>query len=403
MKRRELYESIIMSILSLFPEIPDKDVFTAAIGAEDLSIIIDDLLVGLPHNLENLTSLLNGLKNFLIDVDEEISDYSNLKVQWGPYKKLSNEREFVINENDLALIDSKKLYIGTYDETVLSIVLKICYDIDNRNNFLSFITNPGPERTFHIIFDKNIFDDTIFNLWDIYHYALLRYLNDGNIIKRELSLDFSPYQIYNHLNFDTDVQYNQFIDIYDVLSEFNHAQDILAAFVKMYQLLEYIIYRKELVKIIEGSSIKQSFVRQIKGIDRKYLNSERDAFCSHLFKVIDSFNGEITNVDITQDMIDFCGKYYEKTNSGISYINATICNDENVLNKSIAKFIYDTRCAIVHNKEAEFHITYFNYNEYAAIIPLMEIVIRGITKRIVKLLNTPNSHITFPKDHLELY
>lgn len=77
--------------------------------------------------------------------------------------------------------------------------------------------------------------------------------------------------------------------------------------------------------------------------------------------------------------------------------------DEKVLNKSIAKFIYDTRCAIVHNKEVEIHITYFNYDEYSAIIPLMKKVINGISKRIITLINTSESEITFTKDHLELY
>lgn len=406
MKRIELYEAIIRSVLSSFPDIPDNDVLTASIGAENLSKVIDDILSAIPLNLNNIIPLLTGLKLFMVDLDEDVPDYSNLRVQYYPYRKSSNERAYILNENDLALIDSGNLYSGTYDEEILSIVLKICYDINNRTNLLSFLVAPHPDKSFHLIYDTDCFDETQFDNWDMYHYALLRYLNEGRIINRDSNLEFlanQRYPIYANINFDSGVKYNQFIDIYDVISEFNHTTDVLSAFVKMYQILEYIIYRKELVKIIEGANIKQSFVRQVKGIDRKYLNGEREAFTDGLFRIIDSFDGEIENADITQGMIDFCKKYYERTSSGNSYINSTMCNDEKVLNKSIAKFIYDTRCAIVHNKEAEFHITYFNYDEYSAIIPLIKKVIIGISKRIITLINTPESEITFTKDYLELY
>lgn len=406
MKRIELYEAIIRSILSSFPDIPDNDVLTASIGVENLSKVIDDILTVITPNLNNIIPLLTGLKLFTVDLDEDVPDYSNLRVQHYPYRKPSNERAYVLNENDLTLIDSGALYMGSYDEEILSIVLKICYDANNRTNFLSFLVAPHHEKSFHLIYDTDCYDETQFDNWDMYHYALLRYLNKGNIINRDSNLEFPAnqrYPISANINFDSGVKYNQFIDVYDVISEFNHTTDVLSAFVKMYQILEYIIYRKELVKIIEGANIKQSFVRQVKGIDRKYLNGEREAFTDGLFRIIDSFDGEIKNTDITQGMIDFCKKYYERTVSGNSYINSTMCNDEKVLNKSIAKFIYDTRCAIVHNKEAEFHITYFNYDEYSAIIPLMKKVINGISKRIITLMNTPKSEITFTKDHLELY
>ena len=45
---------------------------------------------------------------------------------------------------------------------------------------------------------------------------------------------------------NNDAKYNQYIDIYDVISEWNDCKDVLSAFLKMYQILEYIVYRKEL-------------------------------------------------------------------------------------------------------------------------------------------------------------
>ena len=57
----------------------------------------------------------------------------------------------------------------------------------------------------------------------------------------------------------------------------------------MYQILEYLVYRKELVAIVQGANIKQSFVRQVKWLDRKFTNNERETFKKGLSEVFPYF------------------------------------------------------------------------------------------------------------------
>ena len=71
--------------------------------------------------------------------------------------------------------------------------------------------------------------------------------------------------------------------------------------------------------------------------------------------------------------------------------------------RCFAKFIYDVRCCIVHNKEAEFHILYNNYEEYESIIPLMNEINRQMVDKIFNIINTINSDIHYTTPSLELY
>ena len=97
----------------------------------------------------------------------------------------------------------------------------------------------------------------------------------------------------------------------------------------------------------------------------------------------------------------FLDKYFEHTKSGNVYLTSTLTSKD--LEVAIAKFIYDVRCCIVHNKEAEFHILYNNYEEYESIIPLMNEINRQMVDKIFNIINTINSDIHYTTPSLELY
>lgn len=320
----------------------------------------------------------------------------------GTFSKSSQKRDYILITDELSVINCDKFFDKEiYEEQVMMAIERICINIDERNDFISLLKN-NQRTEYYVIYDAIIFTNNI-DLWRLYMYGLCYYVNLGHKITYNSDLNTSPSMFYSAMSYNINTKYEQYIDVYDVMNELNHSSDVLTEFMKMYQILEYLIYRSELIKVVNGASIKQSFVRQVKGIDRKYLNSERSAFVDKLFTILSSFHGELVNADITTDIVNYCTKYYELNKDGRSYINTSLCNHEASLNKAIAKFIYDTRCAIVHNKEAEFHITYLNYEEYSCIIPFMRKIIVGVKKRIVELLNKDNNLIEFSSDHIDLY
>ena len=72
--------------------------------------------------------------------------------------------------------------------------------------------------------------------------------------------------------------------------------------------------------------------------------------------------------------------------------------------KALARFIYDMRCCIVHNKEAEFHVSYNNYEEYKNVIPLLKEVHKLLAKKVWDLMNQPGSIISFENErYIDLF
>lgn len=51
--------------------------------------------------------------------------------------------------------------------------------------------------------------------------------------------------------------------------------DVLVAFLKMYQVLEYMGYRRKMVDIVKGSDIKSSFLMHVKNLNTTF--NERSA------------------------------------------------------------------------------------------------------------------------------
>jgi len=95
----------------------------------------------------------------------------------------------------------------------------------------------------------------------------------------------------------------------------------------------------------------------------------------------------------------FIRKWFCK--GGTAYISDTQPQAE--FEKAIPLFIYDVRCSIVHNKEAEFHITLYNYDEYEPIVPFMRAIIEESKRQIFGLINNKANVIVYSKNSLALY
>lgn len=404
MTRAELYDNIFYTILQ-----EHSDIF------EHQKDVLDECDLNGAHNaiyiaLENDYITNSDFKNLVTRLqqkfnEEEIDCCQQLDFSITNYEKKSNKRNFIWYSKDLSIINCDMFFqmdqIGS--DTLLLGIEQICNSQESLGKFLDYLKtdmNKG-RNDYCVICNTTKFPND--NKWKLYMYGLSLYLNNGNKLPFDKALEYSPQQTYNtNYSYNDEIQYNQFIDIYDVISEWNTCSDVLTAFLKMYQILEYIVYRKNLVKIVQGGNIKQSFIRQIRGLDKKFTNAERETFINGLQNIFPSFSGKI-NVPITPDIENFCKNYYSTTKNGNTYLTQGNINDPSQINASISKFIYDTRCAIVHNKESEFHITTINYSEYAAIIPLIKNILQVVGESLFELINDKENGITFSKQTLELY
>lgn len=404
MTRANLYEEIFRGILNSHADIFDNVTdISSELELNGLTNALEMALADTGISGSNFKRLIESLL-YKIN-DDDINDYSTLSVGRATYLKPSNKRVFIWHSKELSVINCDIFFQGNSldSDNLLLIVEQICYTEQNRSEFLDYIKDNTDKgiNDYYVIYDPNKFQSG--DVWKLYMYGLCLYLNNGNKFHSDKSLIYTQ-TVYNKaLTYNDKARYDQYIDIYDVIAEWNDCSDVLSAFLKMYQVLEYIIYRKELVEIVKNANIKQSFVRQIKWIDQKFTKNERDMFISGFKNIFPTFHGVISATLITSDIEEFCSKYYSLSSKGNIYMTSTNIKDENQVDSCIAKFIYDTRCSIVHNKESEFHITAINYMEYASIVPLVKELLGIIGKSLFELISSSNNNITFDVPTLNLY
>lgn len=167
----------------------------------------------------------------------------------------------------------------------------------------------------------------------------------------------------------------------------------------MYQVLEYLGYRKKMVGIVAGAGTKNSFLMHVKTLNANF--NERVTLKDLFVNDLGSFKNRLSY--ITPTVSAFIRRYWPNPNGQpyLKPVDAGLQKDQ--INGKIANFVYDVRCAIVHNKESEFHITYTNVDEYRDLLPLMKEILALMPSMIMNCLNNPNAKIAYSAKELKLY
>lgn len=154
-----------------------------------------------------------------------------------------------------------------------------------------------------------------------------------------------------------------------------------------------------MVDIVKGSDIKNSFLMHVKSLNSSF--NERTALRELFLHDIESFKDKFTKID--SNVTAFIRKYWlhDGKNPYLQVTDAT--TPKASINPKIATFIYDVRCAIVHNKESEFHITYNNIDKYRCLLPLMKEILSLMPGIIMRCLNKHNAGISYSVKELKLY
>ncbi len=154
-----------------------------------------------------------------------------------------------------------------------------------------------------------------------------------------------------------------------------------------------------MVDIVKGSDIKCSFLMHVKNLNTTF--NERSALKELFLNDIESLKNKFTKIDPT--VTAFIRKYWMHDSKNPYLQSTDAATPKSAINSKIATFIYDVRCAIVHNKESEFHITYSNVDKYRCLLPLMKEILSQMPGIVMRCLNKNNVGIAYSVPDLKLY
>lgn len=412
MKRLTLYKDLFGFILNNYSGITkgteDYDDVQDYLDSDNVTYALSKLLTTgtLYSEIKPLLlTIQENIDNSNIDIDDDVHNRGKIKM----FEKHSDKRySRCLNyfDNSLRIVETSTLYKNsneTYSLECLLFIESIVVDKNRQKKLLKELIRKEQENTYIIEVDKSglgLTKTEANNFENLYAFALASSMNNKDSIEipQELVFSWGTNPILASFNYNKNIVYKEFYDIYDVFNDWLHATDILTAFIKMYQIAEYMIYRSQMVEIVNRANIKQSFLRETKNLSAKYVKSERDTIIANFSKLFNSFSLNPGEVTASWSFVD---QYFGEANGGSHYLDTT--KPQNNIDKGVARFIYDTRCAIVHNKESEFHIQYNNYEDYKDIVPLMRSINDIMAKKILEIINSLTPSIHYQSQKLDLY
>lgn len=412
MKRLTLYKDLFGFILNNYSGIPkgtdDYDDVQDYLDSDNVTYALSKLLTTgtLYSEIKPLLlTIQENIDNGNIDIDDDVHNRGKIKM----FEKHSDKRySRCLNyfDNSLRIIETSTLYKNrneTYSLECLLFIESIVADKNRQKKLLKELLRKEQENTYIIEVDKSglgLTKTEANNFENLYAFALASSMNNKDSIEipQELVFLWGTNPILASFDYNKNILYKEFYDIYDVFNDWLHATDILTAFIKMYQIAEYMIYRSQMVEIVNRANIKQSFLRETKNLSAKYVKSERDTIIANFSKLFNSFSLNPREVTASWSFVD---QYFGEANGGGHYLDTT--KPQSNIDKGVARFIYDTRCAIVHNKESEFHIQYNNYEDYKDIVPLMRSINDIMAKKILEIINSLTPSIHYQSQKLDLY
>lgn len=412
MKRFQLYKELLWEILKSYSGITKRtDEY------EDIQDYLEDDNISQALNClttstslrHELTPLLTTICNFIedgsVDLSANLSVVGQIKM-FQPHHDKKYSRSLAYYSSNLNVVETCTLYKSDYETYSLESLMfleTIMTSTKRRKDLLRELCKKEKRQTYIIQVNKTsmgLSTNEANNFENLYSYALAAYMNDKKVISipEELKFTWGTSPILSSFVYNKDIIYQEYYDIYDVFNDWLHATDILTAFIKMYQIAEYMVYRSQMAEIVNRANIKQSFLRETKNLSSRYTKNERDTIVSNFIILFHDFILSPTEVTNSWTFVD---KYYGMTKSGNHYLDAT--NSQQDIDKGVARFVYDTRCAIVHNKESEFHILYNNYKEYQEIVPLMKSINDIMASKILEIINTQGTILHYEHQKLDLY
>lgn len=142
-------------------------------------------------------------------------------------------------------------------------------------------------------------------------------------------------------------RYEQYFEVFDIINELNHATDTITRFLKLYHIIEYLVYRRELVEIEIKARTNRTFIREIHSFTGK-------AQSDNEFNILKKNFKKIFEAEILEDAFQLNPLNASEANFLRTYWGINIPSPSNRFNprdaEGIVNLIYRIRNSIVHNK-----------------------------------------------------
>lgn len=367
------------------------------------------------ENIKNYSILFyNIVYRFLDDLkQEEVRQFLSITDKY-KCKQFAIEYDFASSKTKL--LDGKTLLIFPKcdfheDETV--------------NGIIEFISNMGTAEKIKAI---NYFGETQIDEEDESNCLILYEfvdeesdnINEFTLKLVQLSNNEITHVAIEHesplpfINISSLEDYEQFDDVLYILSECNQEKKILLKFLKLYQIIENFEIRSELVKMINKQPNKFLSVRNVQKLTDSVEKSEQKALIKLLGSMykLPYFESDKIKDVVKADFIIFIDSYLTTVQKEVSLardfseLKIKEVSDPMFLihSEKLAVIIYQLRCAIVHNKLYEVHLTdkqlsekedLVNYLKYF-LIPILE-------KMIYKVISEKNDLLWYECREIKLY
>ena len=209
------------------------------------------------------------------------------------------------------------------------------------------------------------------------------------------------------------IAYNQMNEIMYVLSEYNSHKQLLSKYLTLYHVVENFMYRMPIARLEQAHGGAMFSIRDFQRLYKEVEEKEQPAI-RKLFAAVAQVEyepGKLFRARVISNWTAACagiapgdvqvalGKFGLKQN-GLAMSAPVFTTTD--LPTNFAQLVYGVRCAIVHNKETEFHLTYANLD--AGIAHLIEkFLIPTLEEVCFHLVSGTNSVVWYTNSELKLF
>jgi hypothetical protein len=233
-------------------------------------------------------------------------------------------------------------------------------------------------------------------------------VSSGRSIHKSMSYT-RPLQILDKMALKANHNYQQWSDVILVLSEYNDRKDVLLKFLTLYHVFENLMIKLPIVELERRKAGRMFSIRDFSQLYSQVEGAESKAL-KRLFtktfameipsgeqiskKIIERWKNLVpshTEDDINEALstLEFKKKFVDFQDNGEAVI-------------FFSEMVYKVRCAIVHNKETELHLTHNSLDSSLKII-ICEFLIPVLEEVCFFLIGTPNEITWYNGQELRLF
>lgn len=209
-------------------------------------------------------------------------------------------------------------------------------------------------------------------------------------------------------------KYQQWNELFKVISDYNSVDDLLIKYLFLYHVVENLMFKLPIVELEKQHDGKMFSIRNFRQLYKKVEVSEKEAlsrmfknvlqietqpgltFQSHIVNRWQTLSTKIPSAEI-EEALGALGIFKK----GVPLPFAEF-RDDGSAPDYFSQMVYALRCAIVHNKETELHLTHAGLNAaYAAI--LEDFLIPSIEELSFALIGVPNDYVWYQHQEMALY